>query len=62
MNRESPTIADASQNGILKLKGDTEQGKSSFILAVMLGLGYDLFVESMDPTSATSICGLDLNS
>lgn len=62
MNRNSPTIADAFQNGILKLKGDTDEGKSSFILAVMLGLGYDLFLESNEPSSPISICGLELNS
>jgi len=55
-----PTVVDASTQGILKLKGLTDEGKSSYILAVMLGLGYDLGLDSMNST--TTICGLALRS
>jgi len=57
---EEPTVADVSTHGILKLKGNSGEGKSSYILAVMLGMGYDLCLDYKDDT--TSICGLNLKS
>jgi len=57
---EAPTVADVSTHGILKLKGKSEEGKSAYILAVMLGMGYDLCLDYKDAT--TSVCGLNLKS
>jgi len=53
-------VAEIGTDGIIKLTGNSEGGKSSYILAVMLGMGFDICLDYKDAT--TTICGLDLKS
>jgi len=54
--------AQYNLGGIVRLSGETEAGKSSFITAVMLGLGYDLCLEESSGHRTGTICGISLNS